>query len=64
MVFEVSLTQDDFIFFIFYASLKCTVQFSGSVSVAGREVKLKTRVQYQYEQLNVKLPHAFPVYLQ
>lgn len=52
LVFEVSLILDDDLIFI-YISRVCesTVQSSDSVSVAGREDKPKTRVQYQYEQL-------------
>lgn len=49
-VVEVSLTQNDNLtLFIFCVSMKSTIQPSGSV--AGREAKPKTRVQYQYEQL-------------
>lgn len=50
VAFEVSLTQDDDLnVSLFYVSMKSTIQSSGSV--AGREAKPKTRVQYQYEQL-------------
>lgn len=65
VVFEVRLTQDaGLILSVFYVSMKSTIQSSGSMSVAGREAKPTTMVHYKYEQLEMKLPHAFPVYLQ